>query len=76
MVSEEPLYGRHDFNSDEYGEWFARHMDRMTAEQLHGKAEIAWELAYRDTQIEQLRQQVREMEAYERGIEHWAETGK
>jgi len=54
------LYTHRDYGVRESGEFvvesnsFMTHMDRMTREGLHGKGEIASELAYRDGQIAEL----------------------
>ena len=47
----------------ELGEHFMRHMDAMTREKLHGKADIACELGGRDKRIEELEARVAELEA-------------
>lgn len=47
------LYAPRDY--EVCGEQFARHMQAMTEEGLHSKSDVAWELAWRDHQIEQLR---------------------
>lgn len=38
--------------------YFSRHMQAMTAENLHSKAAIAEELAYRDQKIERLEREL------------------
>lgn len=38
---------------DNLSEGYALHVDRMTAENLHSKADIAWELAHRDYELSQ-----------------------
>jgi len=38
--------------------WFSRHMEAMTAEDLHWKGDIAMELAWRDKQIGMLKKHV------------------
>ena len=43
-------------DTDQYDNLVMKHMLAMTAEEMHGKAAIAVELAYRDWQIEQLRE--------------------
>jgi hypothetical protein len=43
--------------------WYSKHVSAMTGEGLHSKADIAKELAYRDQQIESLRQQLAECQA-------------
>lgn len=49
----EKLYGH--FDSSEYEPHYCKHVMAMTAEELHSKADIASELAYRDQEIERLR---------------------
>lgn len=39
---------------DEAGDYYCKHVDAMTTEQLHAKSDIAAELAYRDYVIDQL----------------------
>lgn len=43
-------------NTIELGEYYTRHVYAMTAEQLHSKADIAAELAYRDKEIDRLKE--------------------
>ena len=43
-------------DTDDYDNLVMKHMMAMTTEGLHSKAAIAIELAYRDWQIEQLRE--------------------
>jgi len=45
-------YGHDD--ARDYEPYFSRHLMAMTAENLHGKGEIACELAYRDARIAEL----------------------
>lgn len=40
------------FKPEELGDHYYKHVDAMTREGLHSKADIARELAYRDAQIE------------------------
>jgi hypothetical protein len=40
------------------GGHYARHVDAMTVEGLHGKSNIAAELAWRDSQIQQLKEEL------------------
>jgi len=49
---EEKLYAVR--NPYELQPWFFRHMEAMTAENLHSKGDIAMELAWRDKQIHNL----------------------
>lgn len=39
---------------DEDGDYYCRHVQAMTAEELHCKSDIAAELAYRDSEIDRL----------------------
>jgi hypothetical protein len=56
----EPLYGHHNGDYVTFGEWYAKHVDAMTAEGLHSKTAIAWELAYRDETIVHLQAKLTE----------------
>ncbi len=47
------LYERRD--TEDLGEHYFRHVDAMTRERLHEKNHIAAELAWRDAEIERLR---------------------
>lgn len=49
-MSEQKHYGHYD-DSIMDDDWYAKHVFAMTAEKLHGKAEIAAELAFRDRRI-------------------------
>jgi len=52
-------YDRRDARAlDEAGGHYSRHVEAMTVEGLHAKADIAAELAWRDAEIERLRGQV------------------
>jgi hypothetical protein len=51
----EKIYNE-DRDTDKYESIVMKHMLAMTAEDLYSKAAIAVELAYRDWQIEQLRE--------------------
>lgn len=44
---------------DEAGGYFMKHMNALTVEKLHGKAEIAAELAYRDKHIDELKNKLK-----------------
>lgn len=44
---------------DEQGDYYIRHISAMTSEALHHKSDIAAELAQRDYEIDQLKQQLR-----------------
>ncbi|MGL4566351.1 MAG: hypothetical protein ACRCVD_13745 [Halioglobus sp.] len=46
-------YGHDD--ARDYEPYFSRHLMAMTSEDLHGKGEIACELAYRDARIAELK---------------------
>lgn len=47
--------GRSIRDLDKKGNYYSRHIDAMTREKLHGKAEIAAELAHRDMVIDTLK---------------------
>ena len=51
-------------NSDQYDDLVSKHQGAMTSEDLHGKAEIARELAYRDYRIDQMQGQLDAMMAF------------
>lgn len=55
MITQKQLYNK-ERDADGYENIFMKHMLAMTNEDLHSKAAIAVELAYRDWQIEQLRE--------------------
>lgn len=55
-------YRQHDEEAVLYSDEYVQHVSAMTAEKLHGKSEIAEELAFRDLQIKQLTAQVAELE--------------
>lgn len=57
----ENLYAERD--SLELGDYYMRHVDRMTREGLHDKSDIAAELGWRDMEIDRLRARVAELEA-------------
>lgn len=48
-------------DTDDYDNLVMKHMMAMTTEGLHSKAAISIELAYRDWQIEQLREALQEL---------------
>lgn len=50
-----------DRNPMELGETYVKHVGAMTAEGLHAKSDIAAELAWRDIQIERLREVVQDL---------------
>jgi len=52
-----------DFAYDNFSGGYAKHVSAMTGEKLHSKADIAWELAYRDYRIEQLERDLAELKA-------------
>ena len=56
MKNKTKVYAERD--TIELGEHFALHMDAMTREELHGKFEIAAELAYRDKQLTEAQERV------------------
>ncbi|EBS2695444.1 hypothetical protein ZQ65_25665 [Salmonella enterica subsp. enterica serovar Newport] len=47
---------------DKDGGYYSRHIQAMTREGLHSKGDIAAELAWRDQQIEQLREKLKQAE--------------
>jgi hypothetical protein len=53
MTTEKRLYAERDIMAQ--GQVYCDHVNAMTAEGLHGKSEIAAELAHRDTVIHHLR---------------------
>ena len=55
------LYAERDIIGQ--GNHYSRHTSAMTGEGLHSKSAIAAELAHRDIQIDQLRQQLEQAEA-------------
>lgn len=57
---------------DKEGGYFSRHMDAMTEEGLHGKCEIALELAWRDQVIDNLNR--RASKAYTAGCRNEREV--
>lgn len=60
--TEKPLYPR-DLRAVDLEPHYCRHVSAMTTEQLHSKADIAEQLAWRDQVIEQLRARVGELES-------------
>ena len=54
------LYNK-ERDTDGYDNIVMKHLLAMTTEELHGKVIIAVELAYRDWQIEQLREALQEL---------------
>lgn len=53
------LYERRDIMGlDRAGNYYMRHVDRLTVEDLHAKSAIAAELGYRDMVIHELRVEV------------------
>lgn len=58
------IYTHRDYSFDDEAMSFALHMDRMTAEKLHSKAEIASELAWRDDRIAELEQELTALREY------------
>lgn len=60
-INYEKLYDERD--TEALGEYYLRHVDHMTTEKLHGKGDIAAELAYRDNQISNLTEALQEMVA-------------
>ena len=59
MRNKTKVYQERDVEAlDEAGGYFSLHMDAMTREELHGKFEIAAELAQRDAEIAKLREEL------------------
>ena len=55
MSKEVKRYAERDaYELDEAGNYYCRHVMAMTSEGLHGKSDIAAELAWRDQQIDAL----------------------
>lgn len=67
-----PLYPR-NLRAVDLEPHYCRHVSAMTTEQLHSKADIAEQLAWRDQAIEQLRARVGGLEAEAR---MWSETAE
>ena len=66
----EQQYRKHSAYEVLTSDQYAKHISAMTVEDLHGKAEIAEELAYRDIQIERLKENLdRHMEVIVKGRE-------
>lgn len=64
----DPIYPSH--RPWELEPHYSRHVSAMTTEQLHHKADIAEQLAWRDQVIESLRARVDELESKLRGALH------
>ena len=60
MTDHKDIYRQYDYDDDDFlqSEEFAHHMNRMTAEGLHSKGEIALEFAHRDREIQRLRDEL------------------
>lgn len=58
MTSETNIYAERAVHTAELRGHFVRHIDHMTRESLHYKSDIAAELAFRDAEIDRLRNQV------------------
>ena len=54
------LYGHDEdvWENDKALDWYAKHVEHMTSEKLHSKGAIAYELAYRDAEIEKLQAKI------------------
>lgn len=50
---------------DKEGNYYCRHVSAMTTENLHSKSDIAAELAWRDNQIDELKEQLRKVTSRE-----------
>lgn len=53
------LYAERDFK--EHAEYYGKHVSAMTAEGLHDKSDIAFELAHRDMLIDKLKAEIEEL---------------
>lgn len=61
-MSEDNLYADRDiFQLDIDGNYYCRHVDRMTVEELHSKSDIAAELGWRDREIDNLKVKQKEL---------------
>ena len=58
MTSETNIYAERAVHTAELRGHFVRHIDHMTRESLHYKSDITAELAFRDAEIDRLRNQV------------------
>jgi hypothetical protein len=58
-MSEKQYADRDAWAMDKAGGYYMRHVQAMTAENLHGKGDIAAELAYRDMRIARLEDAIR-----------------
>ena len=56
MTNETKLYAEREFHKAPLREYYCRHVDHMTREGLHAKSDIAAELAFRDAEIDRLKQ--------------------
>lgn len=58
-TTEPNLYAERDHAAlDAAGNYYCRHVDRMTREDLHAKSDIAAELGWRDMEVDRLRARV------------------
>jgi hypothetical protein len=67
VTDSKPLYPKH--RPWDLEPHYSRHVSAMTAEQLHSKADIAEQLAWRDQLIESLRSRLAEYECPDCGEE-------
>lgn len=60
VSTEEKLYSHREFENetDEICQLYTKHLNAMTVEGLYDKSDIAWELAYRDLEINRLRSEL------------------
>ena len=55
----ENQYGKRDIIAlDKNGGYYSRHIEAMTSEGLHSKSDIAAELAWRDSEIDRLKNEL------------------
>lgn len=55
-MAEYDYEGRFNYDDDRFSAHYAKHVDAMTRESLHSKSAIAVELAWRDFEVERLRE--------------------
>lgn len=76
------LYAERDAQAlDEAGGYYSKHVVAMTSEKIHGKSDIAAELAHRDMVIDQLLDALEKLidnycpltddPSYQEQVEHW-----
>ena len=57
-------YKERDFSDKDWQKHYFKHVNAMTAEELHSKSAIAAELAYRDSVIEKQREALLQIKLY------------